>query len=153
GGGTIPAAVRVSGREIAFLPRAPLAERTVLRVEVSSAVTDVAGNPLRSAFSGRLTVSGETAPARPRLPSSPSALCGRTVTLTGTVDPGARVRIEGGEKAENAVARPDGAFAATVALHAESVNALRLQAFDDQGRGSEPLELALRADCTPPRVE
>jgi RHS repeat-associated protein len=153
GGPVIPATVRVSGREVSLLPLSPLPERAALRVEISSAVVDLAGNPLRAPFTGHFTTSGASAPARPRLDPLPSALCGRAVTVSGATDPGARVRIEGGERPESAVARPDGTFVATVALHPESANALRLQAFDDQGRGSELLELALRSDCTPPRVE
>lgn len=153
GGEIVPISIVPDGKGVALLPLAALTERTTYQLDVSDSVADLAGNRLRKGQAIHFTTGKIAPPSRPELDPLHAAVCAPAVTITGKADAGARVRISGGDVAATAVASRDGSFSAVIALRAESVNALKILALDAQERASEPVALAVRADCTPPRVE
>ncbi|HKD11339.1 MAG TPA: Ig-like domain-containing protein, partial [Thermoanaerobaculia bacterium] len=153
GGASVAASQSVTGVEADLLPTSALAAQTLYRIDVTTAVADLAGNPLAAAFRSRFTTGGSSAPTPPVLDPIPPALCATQITVTGRADPGARIRVTGGATVVTAVAGPDGRFSVDVALNPDQVNALVFVALDAQGNASAPVSASVRTDCTPPRVE
>ncbi|MCB9759172.1 MAG: FecR domain-containing protein [Alphaproteobacteria bacterium] len=72
-----------------------------------------------------------------------------TVTIRGRTDPGARVRVRGGEGEVTALADPDGGFELQIAL-AEGVNDLDLAAVDALGQEQQVSWTITRDSTAPP---
>jgi hypothetical protein len=153
GGGSVPFSVFLNEREISVVPLESLAEQTAYRVAISAGVADLAGKRLEDLARTRFVTGSSRAAATPLLDPLPASLCASSLNVTGSADPGARVRVFGGAAIVTAVADSAGRFSAAVPLHGNALNALRAAALDPRERPSPPAFAVLRADCAPPSVE
>lgn len=96
GGGAVTATASVSGNTVTLTPSAPLATATTYRVSVSTAVRDLAGNPLAAASSTTFTTAAAPPPppGGTELKVSRSASRAPAVPLSGnTWTPGEQVYV------------------------------------------------------------
>lgn len=147
-------AATVEGKDLLLTPSALLPPQTTLRLTLTAALVDRAGNhlaPVPASF--EMTTVDTGAPGAPVLTATPpAAACRREVTLAGSAEPLAQVRAVGAAAAAITRADEAGAFSLTVELLPEQVNVLHLTATDALGNVSPELVLEVGADCTPPLV-
>lgn len=152
-GQSIAATASLAGEVLTVQPSAALPSSTQVRLVLTSALTDLAGNPLASPPTLTFFTADVTAPGAPALsPAPPRALCAPVVTLTGTTEAGAIVRVQGGAAAAEARANETGSFSVDVQLVPDQINFLRLNAVDPSGNVSDAVQVQVTADCQPPRV-
>ena len=152
-GQSIAATATLAGDVLTVQAAAALPSSTQVRLVLTSALTDLAGNPLASPPTLTFFTADVTAPGAPVLSTAPPhALCAPAVTLTGTTEAGAIVRVQGGAAAAEARANETGSFSVDVQLVPEQINFLRLNAVDPSGNVSDALQVQVIADCQPPRV-
>ncbi len=84
-GAPVAATVSVSGRTATLTPSGPLAAGTGYRINVSTAVKDLSGNPLSSAFSSGFTTATGTPPPPPPSGDSPELKVSRLTTRASAV--------------------------------------------------------------------
>ncbi len=156
GGGNgveIPFDLDSAGALLTVRPRSPLPASASLRLEITAALVDLAGNALGNPTLIELRVVNQTAPLAPVLsPQSASALCAETIVLTGTAEPNAALVVEGGAGVVSGRADAAGAFSLVVPLASDALNRLRLYALDALGNRSVPAAADVLADCVPPAV-
>jgi RHS repeat-associated protein len=154
GGQQIPAGVASSGATLTITPQAALPSRTVVRLVLTAALVDRAGNALAETGTLTFTTADREAPAAPVLAAPPAGfLCGPRLALSGTAEADAVIEVTGGAGVATARVDAQGEFALTVDLRPETLNRLEIAARDAEGNRSAPLAVEVVHDCTPPRVE
>ncbi|MCG8461929.1 MAG: Ig-like domain-containing protein, partial [Holophagales bacterium] len=141
----------LDGTILTVVPQGLLPPATEVRLVLTAQLTDLAGHALATSTLAFTTVS-DGAPAAPLLQAVPSSLCADTLTVSGTADAGARVRLDGGAGRVEARAGADGSFALEVALVAGRPHLLEAVAIDGEGRISSTARAQVTHDCEPPRV-
>lgn len=86
-----------------------------------------------------------TPPAAPSItaPAPNQAVTADTVTVTGTSEPGAAIRITGGAAAAEGTADETGAFEIEAALTSNALNTLQVSAIDKAWNQSESATIAI----------
>ncbi|HEX3553446.1 MAG TPA: Ig-like domain-containing protein [Thermoanaerobaculia bacterium] len=152
-GQAIPATANRAGSVLTVRPSVPLPSSAQVRLVLTAALTDLAGNALGQPPTLTFLTIDTTAPAAPVLdPAPPAALCAAALTLTGTAEAGAVVRVEGAAAAAEARADESGHFSLAVQLSPGSLNRLQVTATDGAGNVSAPALAAVVHDCQAPRV-
>lgn len=153
-GSPIAFTTAVQGDDLVVTPQAPLPPQTTLRLTLTAALVDRAGNalsPVPAAF--ELTTVDTGAPGAPVLTATPAATaCRASVELAGTAEADSQVKVTGGAAAAVARAGETGAFTVEVELNPEQTSVLHITATDALGNVSPELVVSLGADCTPPQV-
>ncbi len=141
------------GSSVLVVPAGGLRPDTQHRLEVTAAVSDMAGHPLAAGTSATFTTSDTSPPPAPILTAPSSPACFATLELSGTAEPGARVEAEGSVRAAAAVAAPDGGFTLlltpTVSSGAVTV---QVRAIDAAGNASPAMPVTVELDCAAPYV-
>jgi RHS repeat-associated protein len=152
-GQAIAATATLAGDLLTVRPGAPLPSSAQVRLVLTASLTDPAGNPLASPPALAFFTADINAPGTPVLSPEPAhAVCAPSLTLAGTAEAGAIVRVQGGAAAAEARTGETGHFSVDVQLVPESINLLRLNAVDAGGNISDALLAQVIADCQPPRV-
>ncbi|HEX6904369.1 MAG TPA: Ig-like domain-containing protein [Thermoanaerobaculia bacterium] len=151
-GQAIAATAQRYGDVLIVRPSVPLPSSSQVRLVLTAALTDLAGNALAPQTLTFLTVD-TTAPAAPAFSPAPAGtVCAPSLTLTGTAEAGAVVRIEGGAAAAETRAGEAGAFSVAVQLTPGGLNRLRATATDSGGNVSPATTVEVVQDCGAPRV-
>ncbi|HEV7509645.1 MAG TPA: Ig-like domain-containing protein [Thermoanaerobaculia bacterium] len=149
----IPATANRAGNVLTVRPSVPLPSSSQVRLVLTAAITDLAGNALATPPTLTFLTVDTTAPGAPALsPAPPQAVCAASITLTGTAEAGAVVRVEGAASAAEARADEAGHFSLSVQLSPGSLNRLQVTATDAGGNVSAPALAAVVHDCVAPRV-
>ena len=152
-GQAIAATASVTGEQLTVRPSALLPSSAQVRLVLTAGLTDLAGNPLASPPTLAWFTADTAAPAAPVFsPAPPATLCANTLTLAGTAEAGAIVRVQGGAAAAEGRADETGYFSIPVQLVPEGINLLRLTAADSAGNLSDEAITQVIADCQPPRI-
>lgn len=151
-GQAIAATAQRYGDVLIMRPSVPLPSSSQVRLALTAALTDLAGNALAPQTLTFLTVD-TTAPAAPVFSPAPAGtVCAPSLTLTGTAEAGAVVRVEGGAAAAETRAGEVGAFSVAVQLTPGGLNRLRATATDSGGNVSPAAVAEVIQDCGAPRV-
>src|SRR6185312_12048461 len=111
-GQAIPAtANRAPGSVLTVRPSVPLPSSAQVRLVLTAAITDLAGNALATPPTLTFLTVDTTAPSAPVFsPAPPQAICAASITLAGTAEAGAVVRVGGAASAAEARADETGHF-------------------------------------------
>jgi RHS repeat-associated protein len=138
---------------LTFAPATLLANGGRYTMRVSTAAKNLAGLPLAAEYTSAFTVAGSAPSTAPSVNPISSAVCGQSITVTGTATPGARVRLESGSLILNAAADATGKFTFTYPISGQSGFALvRVRTVGSDGSVSPAAELKVRIDCSGPQV-
>ncbi|HEX4965393.1 MAG TPA: Ig-like domain-containing protein [Thermoanaerobaculia bacterium] len=149
----IPATANRAGNVLTVRPSVPLPSSAQVRLVLTAAITDLAGNALAQAPTLTYLTVDTTAPGAPVLaPAPPQAVCTAALTLAGTAEAGAVVRVEGAAAAAETRADEAGHFSLSVQLSPGSLNRLQVTATDGAGNVSTPALASVVHDCQAPRV-
>ncbi|MBW8767891.1 MAG: carboxypeptidase regulatory-like domain-containing protein, partial [Geodermatophilales bacterium] len=152
-GQAIPATANRAGSVLTVRPSVPLPSSAQVRLVLTAALTDLAGNALAQAPTLSFLTVDTTAPPAPVFdPVPPPAVCAASLTLTGTAEAGAVVRVEGAAAAAEARADETGHFSLSIQLSPGGLNRLQVTATDAGGNVSAPALAAVVHDCQAPRV-
>ncbi|MEE8525928.1 MAG: Ig-like domain-containing protein, partial [Thermoanaerobaculia bacterium] len=150
----IAATAVVDGDELVITPSSPLPSLTGVRLVLTAALADPAGNALTAPPTLSFTTTDAVAPGAPILdPTPPLYQCVSEAALAGTTEPEAVVRVTGGAATVSTRADVDGAFALTVPLVPDLLNHLAVVAVDLDGNPSPATFADVVQDCEAPRVE
>jgi len=153
-GQAIPAtANRAPGSVLTVRPSVPLPSSAQVRLVLTAAITDLAGNALATPPTLTFLTVDTTAPSAPVFsPAPPQAICAASITLAGTAEAGAVVRVGGAASAAEARADETGHFSLSVQLSPGGLNRLQVTAVDSGGNVSAPALATVVHDCAAPRV-
>ncbi|MEM7584995.1 MAG: Ig-like domain-containing protein, partial [Acidobacteriota bacterium] len=144
-------AIEVTGTELRITPSVALPTQTELQLVLTTGLTDPAGNALANPTILEFTTADHDAPVAPQVTAPPAFLCAAEVTVAGTSEAGARLRITGGAAPVVGQASPTGDFSLSVEL-LPGLNALAVVASDDGGNDSAPTQVEVVRDCQAPQV-
>ena len=131
----------------------PLPSSTQIRLVLTANLKDLAGNALATPPTLTFFTVDTTAPAAPVFSPAPAArICAPSLTLAGTAEAGAVLRVEGGAAAAEGRADETGHFSLTVQLTPSGLNRLRVTATDGGGNDSPAAVAEVVHDCQAPRV-
>ncbi len=152
-GQAIAATAQRYGDVLIVRPSVPLPSSAQVRLVLTAALTDLAGNDLAPPQTLTFLTVDTTAPAAPVFSPAPAGtVCAPSLTLAGTAEAGAVVRIEGGAAAAETRAGETGAFSVAVQLNPGGLNRLRATATDSGGNVSPAAVAEVIQDCGAPRV-
>jgi RHS repeat-associated protein len=152
-GTPLAATATVSAATIEVVPAAALPSAATLRLRLTTALADLSGRALEAEQLLTFETSDGEAPAPPVVaPGTPERLCGASVALAGTAEPGGTIEATGGAWPVSAPVDSAGGFELAVPLAVERPNALALTVVDATGNRSDAASWTVVHDCTPPRV-
>jgi RHS repeat-associated protein len=138
---------------LTFAPATLLASGGRYTLRVTTAAKNLAGTPLAADYTAAFTVGASAPSTAPTLTPITAAVCGRSLTVSGTATPGARVRLDSGTLTLNASADTTGKFSFTYPISGQSGFALvRVSTVGSDGSLSPAAELNIRIDCSGPQV-
>ena len=153
GGAALLADVTIAGATTTMTPQSSLPPETAIELELSTVITDRAGNSLEESLVLDFVTADTTAPAPPGLDAIPtSPLCAPSLSLSGTAEADSVIRVTGGAAGAQTRADGSGVWSLSVELLAGSLNRLEIVAKDAGGNASSPLVLELVQDCQGPVV-
>ncbi len=94
----------------------------------------------------------DTAPPQPQVDELPQLTSDRVIAVSGTAEPGATVIIAGGATTVRGSAGGNGRYTIAVPLVPNGGNTLTIVSEDEAGNRSEPRNVSIAHDDTPPRV-
>ncbi len=143
----------LDGSALLVTPGTSLPSNSNIDLVLTNVLTDPAGNVLANAQTLSFTTADVGAPPAPELDPLPARLCGATVVVGGTAEPGATIVVAGGAGGVEGRADDDtGAFSLTVTLRSEVLNRLAVTASDAGGNASPVAIAEVVHDCTAPTV-
>ncbi|HMB54269.1 MAG TPA: Ig-like domain-containing domain, partial [Thermoanaerobaculia bacterium] len=149
----VAATATLAGDTLTVRPDADLASEADLRLVLTAALTDLAGNALDTPPTLVYTVADVEAPPAPALAATPPAyLCASSITLAGSAEPEGMVEATGGAAAASVRAAADGSFSLTVLLRPAALNHVEVTARDVDGNRSPATVVEVVADCVGPSV-
>jgi YD repeat-containing protein len=152
-GQAIAATGTLSGAVLTVRPTAPLAPTAAIRLVLTAGLKDPAGNALAAPPTLTWTTADTGAPSAPVLaPPPPARLCAASLTLTGTTEAGAQLRVTGGAATAEGRADASGHFSLAVLLTPAGLNRLWVTASDASDNRSAPTIADVITDCQTPRV-
>ncbi|MEN6350679.1 MAG: Ig-like domain-containing protein [Syntrophomonas sp.] len=111
---------------------------------------DNAGN---CAGKARLTVNVQTPPpAKPTLTTASQFINADTINIEGTAEAGKKVTVSGGTSPAAGISGADGTFSVNIGLNQDQENIISVYAEDDKGNKSDPANLTITEDSTPPVI-
>ncbi|MEL7059312.1 MAG: Ig-like domain-containing protein, partial [Acidobacteriota bacterium] len=153
-GAPIAATTERQGELVVVTPDAALPPETDLRLVLTAALVDRAGNALVDVPAPiELRTVDTGAPSAPTLAfPAPDRLCGATLVLQGSTEADVVVRATGGAAVAETRAADDGTYLLEVELLADRPNRLEVVAVDAIGNASAPTIVDTVHDCTSPTV-
>ena len=152
-GAQLAAVATQDGATLTLRPSAPLPAQTELRLVLTAAIDDRAGNALAEPPTLTFTTADTTAPAAPVLDAIAQArLCVSRIVLAGSAEPGTRIGVTGGASTVQTGAAADGRFSVEVPLLPDALNRLEVTATDLRGNRSPAAVVEVVQDCRAPSV-
>ena len=152
-GAAVSGALHLDKEVVTFAPATLLAPGARYTIRVSTAARNVAGTPLAADYAAAFTTAS-TAPSTPPQVDAPgAAVCGQSLTVTGTAAPGARLRLEAGTLTLSATADTTGRYSFSYPLSGQSgFLVLRVRVVGSDGSVSPATDVTVRVDCNGPQV-
>ncbi len=152
-GAQLAAVATQDGATLTLRPSAPLPAQTELRLVLTAAIADRAGNALAEPPTLTFTTADTTAPAAPVLDAiAPARLCASRILVAGSAEPGTRIGVTGGASTVQTGAAADGRFGVEVPLLPDALNRLEVTATDLRGNRSPAAVAEVVQDCRAPSV-
>jgi RHS repeat-associated protein len=153
GGAPVSGSLYFDKDVLAFAPASLLTRGARYTMRVSTAAKNLAGTALGTAYTSAFTVATSAPATAPTVNPIGDAVCGQSITVTGTAAPGVRVRLESGTLTLTAAADPQGRFSFTYPISGQSGFAVvRVRVVGSDGSLSPAAELTVRVDCSGPQV-
>ncbi len=138
---------------LTFAPAALLTGGAQYTIRVTTAAKNLAGTALEAEYTSTFTVATSAPAVAPLVDPIGSAVCGESITVTGTAPAGTRVRLESGTLVLNTQADASGKFSFTWPVSGQSgFAAIRVRVVGSDGSVSPAAELNVRVDCSGPQV-
>lgn len=145
-GAPVAGFITFNNDSLTFRPANGLAYSTKYTFSVNDRVKDLFGNPAKPYAWSFETEADRVAPTQPYNLIYPSITNQASVTIEGSMDPESSLIVNG----KSALSHPEnGLFTLTVSV-AEGTNAFTFSAIDDAGNESEPVQIDILRDSTPP---
>jgi RHS repeat-associated protein len=152
-GNAISGSMHLDKDVLTFAPAALLSGGAQYTLRVTTAAKNLAGTALASEYTSTFTVATSAPAVAPLVDPIGAAVCGESITVTGTAPPRARVRLESATLVLNAQADANGKFTFTWPMSGQSGFALiRVRVVGSDGSVSPAAELNVRVDCSGPQV-
>ena len=135
----------VSGNKIRFTPESGYPDGKKIIVNITTGIKDYAGNPLKSGKTFTFYTTDKTPPEPPVLNNIPKKVYSEEITISGTSEAGAKIKVEGDYFGETIV-KTDRTFAITIRLKKNKLNQIFITATDKAGNISEPVKLNIYQD-------
>jgi RHS repeat-associated protein len=138
---------------LTFAPSTLLAKGGRYTMRVNGAAKNLAGTAVAEAYASSFTVASSAPSTPPNVDPVGSAVCGQSMSVTGTAAPGARVRLESGTLVLTTSADSHGRFTFTYPMSGQSgFTVVRVRVVGSDGSLSPAAELTVRVDCSGPQV-
>ncbi|MCP4215586.1 MAG: hypothetical protein GY765_13110, partial [bacterium] len=145
--------LHVNGNTITFTPAPELPDETVLTLNVTAGVRDIAGHALSNPYIGTFATSDKSAPAAPVVEATPEKTSLQTLTISGTCEKDGVVNISGGATAASGSCGEDDKFHITISLLENQLNQLTLTVTDKAGNTGPALLVSIYQEASLFEVE
>ncbi len=136
-------------KTLTLVPQSALPQSAAVEVSLPATITDLALNPLGTAYLFSFATADLTAPKAPTVAPVAERTNQPGLTLTGSAEPLTRIAVAGAAAAVPATADAQGSFSVAVTLKRNATNELLVTSIDADGNSSPATKVTISHDDQP----